>query len=213
MNEVCFVSVAFGPLYVDQQDRLVKSILEIYLDANLHFYRDALPIGSKPFFDSLYGFKPHAIMEARRKGYTKIVWLDPAMILMGPIDDLLKYEIMAVQDDHKLAQFISDQYLSLNELTRNNLMDMPWHLIGGSLLYFDFHSQKTCDIFNSWLLDEMNGLFGSQDQQAREQLQGHRNDETCLAMSIYKHGLKPSSGSDVRYCTEANPMFTKKHFK
>lgn len=225
MDNICFVSVAFGKAYIEQQDRLLNSIKIFYPNVNSNpyltvsdtpkvlFYRGSFPIGSVSFDNSLYGFKPHAIMEARRCGYHKIVWLDPAMIMMGPVEDLFKYEVMAVKDDHKLAQFISDKYLSVNDFTRDELMNKPWHLVGGSLLSFNFHSQKACDIFNSWLADELNGLFGSQQEQASEQLQGHRSDETCLAMAMYKNGISPVSGSDVRYCTAENPMFIKKHFK
>ena len=213
MDDVIFVSVAFGDRYVEQQETLLNSIKIFYPEAKTLFFTDVLPIGSKPFFDSLYGFKPHAIMEARRMGYRKIIWLDPAMILMGVVDDLLKYEVMAVKDDHKLGQFISDAYLMKYQFTREGMMSTPWHLVGGSLYYFDFNSQRACDIFNMWMLDEIEGLFGTQDQQASERLQGHRSDETCLAMAMYMKGVHPVSAPDVRYCTAENPMFIKKHFK
>jgi len=214
MNDVCFVSVAFGERYVEQQERLRESIFDIYPDANILFYTDARPEGSRTFYESLYGFKPHAVLGAINiKKCDKIIWCDPAMILVDKIDDMLKYPIIAVQDDNKLFKFISDRYLAKSKLTRLELEHLSWHLVGGSLLYFDFTNDIACDIFAGWMADERAGLFGSQYEEASEKLQGHRADETCLAMQIYKHGVTPISGPDVRYNIEENPMWLKKHFK
>lgn len=213
MNNLVFVSVAFGAQYIEQQNRLRESILTIYPQAALLFWTNCYPPDSRNFYQSLYGFKPHAIMEARRQGFRRIIWCDTAMILQGPVDDLLKYKIVAVQDDNKLAQFISDAYLERNKLTREELKKMPWHLVGGSLYYFDFYEAVTKNIFRRWLIDEMDGMYGTQEQEASEQLQGHRGDETCMAMAFYKNMIQPQSAAEVRYNVEENPMFTKKHFK
>lgn len=214
MDDVCFVSVAFGERYVEQQERLRESILAIYPDAILLFYTDTSPEGARSFYESLYGFKPYAVLDAINvKRCHKIVWCDTAMILMDKIDDMFKYDIMAVQDDNKLVKFISDRYLSENKLTREELERLPWHLVGGSLFYFDFTKDITCDIFAGWIADERAGLFGSQYEEASEKLQGHRADETCMAMQLYKHGVNPVSASEVRYNVEEKPMWVKKHFK
>jgi hypothetical protein len=214
MDNVCFVSVALGERYVEQQVRLKESILAIYPEANLLFFTDELPKGSKSFYDSLYGFKPYAVLQAiEARKCDQIIWCDTAMILMDEIDDLFKYEIMAVQDDNKLSTFISDRYLKASHITRDECKNNGWHLVGGSLYYFDFDSNRTCDIFAAWMADERRGLFGSQEQEASEQLQGHRGDETCMAMNLYLAGMKPVSAAEVRYNVEENPMWIKKHFK
>ncbi len=214
MDDVCFVSVAFGERYIEQQERLRESILAIYPDAILLFYTDERPVGARTFYESLYGFKPYAVIDAISvKKCDRIIWCDTAMILMDKIDDLFKYDIMAVQDDNKLFKFISDRYLDKNKMTRKELEQLPWHLVGGSLFYFDFTKDITCDIFAGWMADERHGLFGSQYEEASEKLQGHRADESCMAMQLYKHGVNPVLASEVRYNVEENPMWIKKHFK
>lgn len=213
MKDFVFVSVAFGPLYIAQQDRLKASILRIYPEANILFWRDALPDNSKPFLDSLYGFKVHAIKKAIDLGYKRVLWLDPAMILNAGVAILKGLEFVAVKDENKLSQYISNAYLSKYFLTREQLKATDYRLVGGSLYFFDFNFERTYKIFLAWYIDESKGYFGSQQQEASEQLQGHRADESCMAMSIYLNGSAPVNPDKIGYCIAESPTFSKKHFK
>lgn len=214
MDDVAFVSVAFGAAYIEQQDRLKESILAIYPDANIIFFtRGTWPPMAKTFYQSLYGFKPHAINEARRMGFKRIIWLDPAMILCDKVDDLFQYPVIAVKDDNQLHDLISERTLAHYGLTREGIKKHDWRLVGGSLYYFDFNQSSAKIIFNMWLEAEIEGLFGSQQEQASEQINGHRMDETLMAVAMYLVGVDPQPGPDVRYCIEKNPIFIKKHFK
>jgi len=213
MDDVVFVSVGFGEKYIEQQDRLKESILAIYPNANLLFFRDRLPAKSKQFFDSLYGFKVHAIQEALEFGFKKVIWFDPAMILVDKIDNLLDYWMVAVKDDNKLHNCISVKACNFFKTSSYVVEQLGWNLVGGSLYYFNFHDMRVRSIFILWKESEEAGCFGSQVEAASEQLQGHRYDEACLALSMYGHHLHPVSAPEVRYCIENNPMFIKKHFK
>lgn len=214
MKDLVFVSVAFGSLYIEQQDRLKESIHAIYPGSNTMFWRDQLPAKSRPFLDSLYGFKVHAIQEAIDKGYKRIIWLDPAMILVREIGDVFdEMHVCAVKDETQLHKVISKSYINSTGIDRHDLKEWGWHLVGGSLYYFDFTQLKTSTIFNAWKSDEERGFFGSQQQEASEQLQGHRADETCMAMNMYQFGVRPVSPDKIGYCVENNPVFIKKHFK
>lgn len=214
MKDLCFVSVAFGERYVEQQERLKQSILKIYPQANLNFYTEGQwPKYARPFEQSLYGMKVHAIQEAKDQGFKKIMWLDPAMILCDKVDDVLKYPVIAIRDDHRLTNLISDRCLSFYLLTRESLEQNDWRLVGGSLYYFDFNTEKAESIFYRWYVAEKNGLFGSQREAVSELINGHRNDESCMAIAMYFGGVEPQPGPDVRYCIEKNPIFIKKHFK
>ena len=213
MEKFVFVSVAFGPQYVEQQERLKKSILDIYPQANLLFWTDELPDESKPFLDSLYGFKVHAVKEAMDRGYEKILWLDPAMIVMREIDILFEHPMVAIRDENKLSTYISDKYIEYSGFDRDQLKWLEVHLVGGSLYYFDMTDKATRSLFNGWYQDEKQGWFGSQQQEASEQLQGHRADESCMAMTMEQNEIYPLRPYQVGYCVADNPVFTKKHFK
>lgn len=214
MKDVAFVSVCFGdPRYFEQIDRLKASILSFYPEANLFFCRGLLPPGSKTFYESLYGFKPHAIKVALDAGFKKILWLDPAMIMVDKIDDMLKFEMMAVMDDNVLYNVVSDRCYKYFRETKQNVYEQGWHLVGGSVYWFDFNKESTNNIFTTWLEAEKAGMFGSQQEQASEQLQGHRMDEAVMALAMYFNNVEPISADEARYCWAENPMFIKKHFK
>lgn len=216
-EQVAFVSVAFGDKrYLEQQERLKHSILQIYPDAPLFFWTNEMPPGARSMSESLYGFKPHAVNYALKQGYNKIMFFDPAIILMKPIDfyqgKAEEYGVCCAQDDNKLSHFCGDKALNWFKLGRNEISD--WHLVGGSFYYFDFSVELCVDIFSDWLSSEIAGTFGSQREQASNQLQGHRNDEANMALSIYRNYSKPMSG-DVRYNCENKEIciLDKKHFK
>lgn len=211
MDDLVFVSVAFGQAYLDQQVRLKKSILDLIPDANILFYYDIMPPGARSMDKSLYGFKPHAIAEAKKQ-FQRVIWLDPAMILVDTnFDDLTRFPVAAVRDDHKLNPFISDQALDHYGITRAQVHHV--HLVGGSLYYFDFRMAVATDVLNIWLEAEKSNMFDGYGQRHTGATRGHRNDEALMAVAMFMNNVVPVAGSDVRYCTENNPMFIKKHFK
>lgn len=217
MTKLAFVSVAFnhqiyGDAYLLQQDRLKQSILDIYPDANLFFWRGELPPKSPEFFDSLYGFKVYAIEHAMKKGFERVVFFDPAMILKKKLSFLDGYTVISVKDENKLCQFVSDRYLLNKGFTRGELKTIGWHLVGGSFYYFDFSDLTARSVFLAWKQDEENGLFGTQEQEASGKLNGHRADETCMAYQLYVHNLSPVTPSEVGYLTN-DPVMEKRHFK
>lgn len=212
-QELAFCCVAFGEKYVEQQARLKESILKFYPNANLFFYTDALPEGSKSFFDSLYGFKPWAVLAALNAGFRKIAFFDPACIVLDRLDYYDKYVrnygVLAVKDDNqlKLSNRVRDYFTLPGDYTDNK------NSVGGSFYYFDFNYELCRSIFNTWLECEEKGLFGTQMEAASEGLQGHCYDESCMALSLYLRGSEPFPYGGSRYHMDQNPIIDKRHFK
>lgn len=183
-NDICFVNVSFGERYVRTQQRLRDSILKIYPDAKLFFWTDELPPGSKPFQESLYGFKVHAVRYAEQQGYIRVVWIDTCAVLKALVEPLFDSEFIAVKDDNKLSKHCG-------------VFPVPdyWHLVGGSLYLFDFDTWGE-NTFNDWEIMEREGKFGTQEFIMNEKNNGidkcgFRMDESCMAMCIYSNGLEP----------------------
>lgn len=210
---VTFCSVCFGDRrYLDQQTRLHKSITDIDPNANIRFWYNEYPPGSREFGKSLYGFKVHAIKAVLNEGFREIVWLDPAMILVDPdLSDMTRYDLAAVRDDHKLNPFISDQALAYHGITREEIAEV--HLVGGSLYYFDFNEPSTRSVFNTWYEAEKADLFDGEGQIHTGATRGHRNDEALMALAMYMNNVEPVTHADIRYCIDDNPMWRKFHFK
>ena len=162
----------------------------------------------------MYGFKPWCVKHCLDQGYKKIAFIDCTCLVL---DDLHYYDqftaehgVLAVQDDNKLTGFCSNRALKYVNKNRDYLKDK--HLVGGSLYYFDFNNPLCERIFDFWITAERNGLFGSQQEQASERLQGHRSDETMMALALYISGSKPYT-KDTRYNWEKNSVVQKAHFK
>lgn len=213
-NDFCFLSVAFGPRYIEQQTRLHKSLQAIHPEARHLAWTDKYPEYAKPHSQSLYGFKVHAVNQALRHGYKKIIWLDTAIILQKPIDpwlDLVKdYGVLAARDDNKL-----NKCFATSKLMWYSLVSIPdWmHLVGGSVYVFDFDLPKCQDIFRSWEGAERGMAFGSQAEQSSGKINGHRHDESCMAMALYKNNSEPVPCDVMRYNQGLHSIVIKQHFK
>jgi hypothetical protein len=213
MTDICFLSVAFGPRYIEQQTRLHQSLQAIHPDAKHFAWTDTYPPGARTHKDSLYGFKPHAVQYALDQGYKKIIWLDTAIILQQPIDYYWsltgKFGVLAAKDDNALSKCIGQK--ALDYFGWPNIEGM--HLVGGSLYVFDFNTPQCHRIFNRWLFAEEDGMFGSQQEQASGQINKHRHDESCMAISLYKSGSQPVSCDVLMYNQDENSIVRKYHFK
>lgn len=211
MKPIAFVSCAFNDQrYLDQQTRLIESIDKHHPESVGFHWTNELPPGSPEFLNSLYGFKVHAVIHALNEGYERVLFLDPACILLDRVDflfDLCRtHGVVAVKDDNKLPA--SDAALAHFKYRRKDITD--FHLVGGSVYAFDWYYSKP--VFRMWYEAERNGIFGSQYEAASEKLQGHRYDETCMALSLYRHGFEPVGADVARYNFEGGAI-RKIHFK
>lgn len=212
MKEICFVSAAFNDQrYIDQQTRLIESIDKFHPEAKGFHWTDEMPPGSRPFLESLYGFKVHAVLHAINEGYERILFLDPACILLDRVDYLFdlcrSHGVVAIRDDNKLPA--SNTALEHFKYRRSDIAD--FHLVGGSVYAFDMYYSK--HVFRMWYDAERFGIFGSQHEAACEKLQGHRYDETVMALSLYRHGFQPVAPDVGRYMSGENCAIDKRHFK
>ena len=200
MKDVVFTTYSFGKLYCYQQGRLKESILKIYPDANLRFWHDddgagypqpGKPPGAKPFNESMYGFKVHCVRNCINEGFKKVVFLDAAIILEAPIDDVLERAaeigVLATDERCDLIQFISNKCLEYVGETRETL---NLKLIGGSVYVFDFNNPKAIQVFEYWEQLEHAGMFGQAGDRGHGAPMGHRNDETCMSLSLAKYGIE-----------------------
>jgi hypothetical protein len=211
MTDFCFLSVAFGPRYIEQQKRLDASLERIHPDAEHVMWTNNYPPGSRTHKESLYGFKPHAVAALLDAGYKKIIWLDTAIVLQHPVDYwfTLGVPVIAAKDDNALGKTICDK--ALNYYSNPNIENM--NLVGGSVYVFDFNQTITHRIFNRWLGAEMDGIFGSQEEQSAGLINRHRHDEAALAYLMQSNGVQPMAHDVMRYNQDENSIVRKYHFK
>lgn len=211
MTDFCFLSVAFGPRYIEQQTRLHKSLMAIHPEAMHYAWTDQYPAGARPHRESLYGFKPHAVGYALGQGFKKVIWLDTAIVLQHPVDYwfTLGVPIVAAKDDNALSKTICDK--ALGYYGNPDIEGM--NLVGGSVYAFDF-DQPLCEtIFANWYKDECNNVFGSQAEQSSGKINGHRHDESIMAYLMQSNGVQPLGHDVMRYNQDENSIVIKMHFK
>lgn len=204
-NNFAIVSVAFGHRYIEQLHRLKTSVRDIYPEIEMFTWIDTYPQGAKPHKVSPYGFKVHAVNEARKQGYDRIIWMDTALILRQPVDywfDLVPfYGVIAAKDDNLLINHIGDkalEYYGQPDLT-------GYHLVGGSVFVFDFSVGLCRRVFNHWERAEKDGMFASDGK--------HRHDESALAIALYLNASEPTPYDVCRYNNGEDSIVLKKHFK
>lgn len=218
-NKIAFCTVAvwsknYDNAYLDQQDTLVDSIRRIYWNreqAEIFQWRDCYPPGSRDWLSSSYGFKCHAIKFALDQGYQRVVYMDTAMILKKKLDlDHLvpEHGMIAIKDDSNLMNVTSDLACQYFGVTREWLNGK--NLVGGSFYYLNADNPKAMTIFNQWIEAEKNDVFGSQDLESAGKQQGHRHDESSLAICLYLNNSKPCTYEQIGYQGET---MVKRHFR
>lgn len=192
-NRTCIVSVAFRSPYTEHSKRQRQSITE---DVDFIYFVNELPdkgVVHKDniisiFQQSLYGFKVHAIQHAIDKGYKKVIWLDPSTLPLSPIqvliDSLDTNPIIVKRGDNPLSKMSNDKAKEWFGVTDKDLEGV--NHIGGTLYAFNFNDPKIVNLFEVWKHSEESGIFGDQDAF----MAGHWADESCMALSMFKLGIK-----------------------
>lgn len=211
-SEIIVCTIAFGDhRYLEERDRLCQSMAETNPNIRIMSWVDQYPPGSPNFDQSMFGFKVYAVNHAFEMGWRNVIWLDPACIIQGDLSYYftLDLPVIAVKDDNVLSKTISDRALKYY----GNPDISTWHLVGGSLYVFDFNKPQCIEIFKHWARSEKDGIFGTTRQAASEQINKHRNDESCMSVALYTHGVQPVGHDVARYCNGENSIILKQHWK
>lgn len=170
------------------------------------------PPGSRPFYQSVYGFKPYLVQAALNAGYKHIVLVDPSIIMLSKLDkfkDIVSERGIIALSDCPLDGSISNKCLQYFGVSRDSLGGK--FLCGGSFYYFNFETDLCKTVFNEWKQAEIDGIFGSQHEISFEGLQGHRSDEAVMSMLLYKYSNGPLPGDILTNIQRATPAFRKAH--
>jgi hypothetical protein len=72
-------------------DRLQLSLKRVNNPYPVLAWRDVWPPDSMPHEENFYGFKCYAFEEARRQGFTSILWLDSQVIAVRPVERIFEF--------------------------------------------------------------------------------------------------------------------------
>lgn len=136
-----------------------------------------------------YKFKFDLIHQARKDGYTRIVWLDSSIrLLRDPIALFGEDGIFAFDNlGHPLWKYISDKArnnLGLSE-AQLKLIPQTW----GGAIGFDFTKDKAGEIFAEIYRQSTMGSFDTAGS-SRPGFVSHRHDQAVMSCIFWKHKYK-----------------------
>lgn len=197
----CIVSVATGPHYCANQDRLLS---QVGSQEQCIFFRDELPPGSPSHQDIPYGFKYAAIEKAASHGAGRVLWFDSSVVVLGRLEPI--WDLIAKQGywfsrnyDYTNGQFCSDEALKIMSTTREAAFKVP-HCVA-SCFGLDMESKVARVFLAAWKDWAQQGAFagdrgdlsGTGDPLT---YRGHRNDQAVASQIIADLGMQMTEPPD-----------------
>ena len=193
------ISVAVGHWYPNGVRRQHESLIATGTNFNqiLHWI-DRYPPGSPTHQQTMYAFKPYAAMEAIRRGYNIILWLDAscwAIRNIQPIfDHIEQHGYLVFQNGYTVGQWSTDAYLNKIGWTRDFALTVPDTLTG--CIGFDARTEIGKQFFNEWYAAANDGVSfnGCHTNEHGEcspdkRCLGHRHDQTVASVLVHQMGL------------------------
>jgi hypothetical protein len=220
MNKRAIVTVGVS----ESTDRIFTPYLERfrrtfsrYGAADIAIWSKGWPPSSPKHSECHYAFKVHAIREAQRRGYTRILWLDSSCSAFAPLTPMwerLEHDgHVLIPDDNALGKWASDHCLATFGITRDAAMEIKLMCgtcfgldltVARSRLFLDrLHGFAVPEHFNGTHVSRLAGLEhprpGTEgfEMSNDERCWGHRSDEPY--MSLLARGLNMKTESCVEF--------------
>ncbi len=136
-----------------------------------------------------YKFKFDLIAQAKRDGYTRVVWLDSSIrVLQDPCALFDDHGVFAFDNlGHPLEKYISDKACENLQVTDAMLKKIPqtW----GGAIGFNFARDKAVEIFHEIVRQSTMGSFETAGS-VRPGFVSHRHDQAVMSVVFWKHGYK-----------------------
>ncbi len=174
--------------YVDKSINLEKSIAD-HWPYDVRLYK-GYPEYCTPNDVVPYKFKYDLIKQARKDGYTKVMWLDSSiriasddLIFLFPESGVIAFDNLG----HPLLKYISDKACANLNIGEQQLKGIPqtW----GGALAFDFSKDKACEVFEEICKHSVNGSFETSGSR-RPGFVAHRHDQAVVSCILWKHKIK-----------------------
>lgn len=151
-------------------------------------------IGSPSHESNPYAFKIYAIEEARRRGFTQILWLDSSIIFVKnakPIFDWVEEKGYFFEEaGHWVGSWCNDRTLEYFNISREEAMKMPMFSAGFTGL--DFSNPIAIEFFNKWKQSMLDGQFIGD-------WSNHRHDMTCASIIANQMDMVKNYSSGGQY--------------
>jgi hypothetical protein len=227
----CVISLGIGKnAFTNSLVRLGESLKRVQFDGDFLFWDEEFPEGCPSHFDAPFAFKAYCFYAASRLGYTQILWMDSTCVAIRPLSPIFEsinqngYVLFNNNYDQSLGQWISDEALAFNQLSREDAMTIPE--IPCSVIGLDLSSDIASGFLSQWhqimsdgvtakgttseIQDwaEYQEIFWNRNNRISQdpRVKGHRCDQPAAGIVAHRLGMLPYSDylKDIHY--QAKPV-------
>jgi len=227
----CVISLGIGKnAFTNSLVRLGESLKRVQFDGDFLFWDEEFPEGSPSHFDAPFAFKAYCFYAASRLGYTQILWMDSTCVAIRSLSPIFEsiiqngYVLFNNNYDQSLGQWISDEALAFNQLSREDAMTIPE--IPCSVIGLDISSDIASSFLSQWhqimsdgvtakgttseIKDwaEYQQIFWNRNNRISQdpRVKGHRCDQPAAGIVAHRLAMLPYSDylKDIHY--EAKPV-------
>jgi len=227
----CVISLGIGKkAFTSSLVRLGESLRRVNFDGDFLFWDEEFPEGCPSHFAAPFAFKAYCFYAASRLGYTQILWMDSTCVAIRSLSPIFEsmiqngYILFNNNYDQSLGQWISDEALAFNQLSREDAMTIPE--IPCSVIGLDMNSGISSNYLSQWhqimsdgvtakgttseIQDwaEYQEIFWNRNNRISQdpRVKGHRCDQPAAGIVAHRLGMLPYSDylKDIHY--EAKPV-------
>lgn len=227
----CVISLGIGKTaFTISLVRLGESLKRVKFDGDFLFWDEDFPEGCPSHFDAPFAFKAYCFYAASRLGYTQILWMDSTCVAIRSLSPIFEsiiqngYVLFNNNYDQSLGQWISDEALAFNQMSREDAMTIPE--IPCSVIGLDISSDIASSFLSQWHQIMSDGVTAKgttseiQDWAEYQQIfwnrnnrisqdprvKGHRCDQPAAGIVAHRLAMLPYSDylKDIHY--EAKPV-------
>lgn len=203
-NKAVIISAGIGNWYAQGVRRLERTLNFEGWGGSILTWKDEYPPNSHAHEHVPYYMKIAAFEEAIRQGYTHILWADASMFAVKnpmPMFDIINDQgYYFFSSGYNLAQSVNDLALSAVGLSRDEAEGInEW---ASGLVGININNPDGNALYYTWKAYMDAGLSIGSRAPNKEESQDprfihHRQDQSCLALAAWKHGLKNDRGLDM----------------
>lgn len=185
--------------FSESLEYLSESLRESGFSGEIITWDDEYPAGSPKHEDSPMGFKPFCMLEAKRRGYSKVFWIDSSFRINNSFDSLVarlnRLGYVMFYAPHNLGQYCKDDALKTLGISREQSFRMP--SLSSSFIGLDLNREICLKFLNRWSELAVDGVTFSgpkwsgikgwpKTASLHPDVKGHRHDQTAASVIALK---------------------------
>lgn len=225
-SQRCVISLGIGRKgFTHSLKRLEESLCRVGFQGDFLGWNDELPAGSPTHFEAPMAFKTFCFLEAKRRGYRQILWIDSVIVALRSLEPIFRminsngYVTFRNNYGQFIGQWSSDEVLEWHGIKREEAMLMPE--TPTSVIGFNMENERSREFLDRWhgmttdgltcrgtrtpitCAEEYYAITWNRDQCISKdpRVKGHRHDQTAAGIIAHQLGMPPYADTlrDVHY--------------